>query len=148
MSVTGHYTSRSSPYTHVSYSVCVCVCVEESVNNNKMLRCHSSECTSSSRLMLRPTQGYAAVGQRDRNREGNKGRELHGRKAVETRKDIRVHFGMPMRTLVGHPDTYAHTYTHTYTHVCAMWRYICISCDSDSDSGAGSGSVSPNYMKL
>lgn len=92
--------------------------------------------------MLRPTQGYAAVGQRDRKREGNKGRELHGRKAVETRKDIRVHFGMPMRTLVGHLDTYA----HTYTHVCAMWRYICISCDSDSDSGSGSGS--PNYMKL
>lgn len=77
-------------------------------------------------------------------RRREQGRELHGRKAVETRKDIRVHFGMPMRTLVGHPDTYA----HTYKYVCATWRYICISCDSDSDSDAGSGSGSPNYMKL
>lgn len=55
---------------------------------------------------------------REQGRKGRAGRGVRGRKAVETRKDIRVHFGMPMRALVGHP-TYIRTYI-LYTYVCAM----------------------------
>lgn len=127
----------------MSVTVFVCVCVEESVNNNKMLRCHSSECTSSSRLMLRPTQGYVAVGQRDSdgNREGREGRE--GKCVAGRQSRLERTFECTLGCLCEHSLGIPHIYEHTY------YIHMYVLCEDTYVSPATlTPTPAPNYMKL